>query len=314
MIVQVLRLKGRSWLQSKMAAASWAHMWSTVRKCSSGFPFTILRQQGSSSVVLIPTHSSANTEKYGLDFKLSISFLSRQLLMALKASLQKIWMCTEHFVAPLWHVVGEFISICNLQLDQGIECGCKGQAIFGKKIYRLKSLSTMFLFFALLSSASLAAAEHFSCRTLCSFPCSAIRAWITASLWHFDWLCSLSCSVAWFQSWIPRVVHAPLAVEGAFPRFWQSLQNMALLRSIAVHPRIFLFLLLLVAEPGLVEFPLLRFGTHWSTYWCFGIGGSQGITSRPSWDYIFVVPRISTRPSTRSLSGKKVPEVHYNFV
>ena len=54
----------------------------------------------------------------------------------------------------------KFISICNLQLDQGIECGCKGWAIFGKKIYlSQKSLSTMFLFFALLSSASLAAAE-----------------------------------------------------------------------------------------------------------------------------------------------------------
>ncbi len=127
----------------------------------------------------------------------------------LKVSLQKIWMCTEHFVAPLWHVVG----------DQGIKCGCKGQAIFGKKIYR--SQKPMFLFFTLLSSAFLAAAEHCSCRTLCSFPCSAIRAWITGSLWHFDWLCSLSCSVAWFQSWIPRVVHAPLAVEGAFPHFWQ---------------------------------------------------------------------------------------------
>ena len=58
-------------------------MWSTVRKCSSGFPFTIHRQQmDSSSVVLISTHSSANTEKYGLDFKLAISFLSSQLLMA----------------------------------------------------------------------------------------------------------------------------------------------------------------------------------------------------------------------------------------
>ena len=61
-------------------------MWSTVRKCSSGFPFTIHRQQmDSSSVVLISTHSSANTEKYGLDFKLSIRFLSSQILMASKS-------------------------------------------------------------------------------------------------------------------------------------------------------------------------------------------------------------------------------------
>ena len=84
-----------------------------------------------------------------------------------------------------------------------------------------------------------------------------------------------------------------------------ELAEHALLRIIAVHPRIFLLPLLLVAEPGFVEFPLLRFRTHWSTYWCFGIGGSQGITSWRSWDYIFVVFRISTRPSTHSLSGKK---------
>ena len=120
-------------------------------------------------------------------------------------------------------------AICNW--TRGSNVVVRGRRFLARKYIDLKSLSTMFLFFALLSSASLAAAEHCSCRTLCSYPCSAIRAWITASLWHFDWLCSLSCSVAWFQSWILRVVHAPLAVEGAFPRFWQSLQNMPCLGS-----------------------------------------------------------------------------------
>ena len=151
-----------------------------------GFPFTIHRQQmDSSSVVLISTHSSANTERYGLDFKLSISFLSSQLLMASKS-------ITAENVDVYWAFYGPSLTCCwRNSSDQGIEFGCKGQAIFGKKIYRSQKLSILF----------------------------------------FEWLCSLSYSVAWFQSWIPRVVHAPLAVEGAFPCFWQSLQNMPCLGS-----------------------------------------------------------------------------------
>ena len=168
-----------------MVAASWEHMWSTVRKCSSGFPFTIHRQQmDSSSVALISTHSSANTEKYGLDFKLSISFLSSQLLMASKSitaeHLYVYWAFFGPSLTCCWRSSSPF-AICNW--TRGSNVVVRGRRFLARKYIDLKSLSTMFLFFALLSSASLAAAEHCSCRTLCSFPCSAIRAWITASLW-----------------------------------------------------------------------------------------------------------------------------------
>ena len=70
-------------LASEMVAASKEEMWSSVRKCSSGFPFTIHRQQiDSCYVVLMSTYSSANTEKYGLDVKLLINFPSNQVSMA----------------------------------------------------------------------------------------------------------------------------------------------------------------------------------------------------------------------------------------
>ncbi len=60
----------------------------------SGFPFTIHRQHiESCSVLLISAHSSAKTEKYGLDVKLFTNFLSNQVSIA---SLLKILMCTGH--------------------------------------------------------------------------------------------------------------------------------------------------------------------------------------------------------------------------
>ena len=50
----------------EMVAESVAVIWSSVTKCSSGFPFVIHRQQmESSSAVLISSHSSASTENFG---------------------------------------------------------------------------------------------------------------------------------------------------------------------------------------------------------------------------------------------------------
>ena len=67
----------------EMVAESVAVIWSSVTKCSSGFPFVIHQQQmESSSTVLISSHSSASTEKYELDARLLTSFLSSQVSMA----------------------------------------------------------------------------------------------------------------------------------------------------------------------------------------------------------------------------------------
>ena len=55
----------------------------TVKKCSSGHPLTIQRQQiDSSYCVLISWHSSANIEKNGLDIRLVSNFLSSHVSMA----------------------------------------------------------------------------------------------------------------------------------------------------------------------------------------------------------------------------------------
>ena len=67
----------------EMVAESVAVIWSSLTKCSSGFPFVIHRQQmENSSAVLISSQSSARTEKYGLDARLLTSFLSSQVSMA----------------------------------------------------------------------------------------------------------------------------------------------------------------------------------------------------------------------------------------
>ena len=102
-----------------MVAASKAEMWSTVMECSSGFPFTVHRQQiDDCSVVLISTHSSANTEKYGLDFWLSTNFLSS---LVSTTSLLKILMYIGHSKVLLQHAaedVGLHLHLANAPPDQ----------------------------------------------------------------------------------------------------------------------------------------------------------------------------------------------------
>ena len=66
-----------------IASAFMDLMYRTAKKCSSGQPLTIQRQQiDSSSCVQISWHSSANIEKNGLDIRLVSNFLSSHVSMA----------------------------------------------------------------------------------------------------------------------------------------------------------------------------------------------------------------------------------------
>ena len=119
--VQILRLEKGVQIASEMVAASREEM--CMEHCmevlSSVFPFTIHWQQiDSSSVVLISTHSSANTEKYGLDVKLSINFLYlAKYQWPLAASLLEFG-CVLSILRPLFNMLLEKpISSCNLQLN-----------------------------------------------------------------------------------------------------------------------------------------------------------------------------------------------------
>ena len=126
--------------------------------------------------------------------------------------------------------------------------------IFVHEVYRPYTIA---LFLALLSSAYLAATEHWRSSTLHFSPCSAIRACLTASLCHLDWLWSLSCSVAWFQFLKPLRTHAPFDIWLYFSYLLTYLVKQSFIWTIIVYPWILLFPVPSVAKFGFVSLSLL---------------------------------------------------------
>ena len=104
-----------------------------------------------------------------------------------------------------------------------VVCGIR---FLAKKYMDLFNLRIISRFFFFCSSACLAAPAHCISMTFCCSTCLAILAVIDKSWWHLDTLCCFSCSVAWFQSTIPLVVHPPFALGGGLPYFLQRVQNM----------------------------------------------------------------------------------------